>query len=63
MSWGPCFFYYRCPCCGKLFKYALDLLPTLGQRFGCCPVCGAEGVCLHDGAIILDDAGYTEVEN
>ena len=24
MSWGPCFMYYRCPQCGKKFKYAFD---------------------------------------
>ena len=26
MSWGACFFYYRCPDCGRKFKYATDLI-------------------------------------
>ena len=25
MSWGACYFYYRCPGCGRKFKYATDL--------------------------------------
>ena len=29
MSWGALYFYYKCPNCGKLFKYATDLFGTL----------------------------------
>ena len=39
MSWGPCFLYYRCPQCGKKFKYATDLIPEFGDDFGKCPAC------------------------
>ena len=44
MSWGANFFYYHCPVCKEKFKYAQDLIPEFGERFGCCPKCGAPGV-------------------
>ena len=62
MSWGPCFFYYRCSTCGKKFKNAVDLIQELGPRFGCCPVCGAEGVLEKEGARTPDDLEYEEIE-
>ena len=62
MSWGPCFFYYHCPVCGKKFKYATDLIPELGPRFGLCPECGAEGVLEKEGARTPDDLEYEEIE-
>ncbi len=62
MSWGPCFIYYRCPGCGKKFKYAVELIPVFGDRFGLCPVCGASGQYESDGARRPDDADYDEVE-
>ncbi len=61
MSWGPCFFYYRCPQCGRRFKYAADLIPEFGDRFGNCPDCGLAGDYLYDGARTPDDADYEEV--
>ena len=63
MSWGPCFMYYHCPACGKQFKYAVDLIPVMGSRFGCCPACGPEGVFEKDGARTPDDLDYEEVED
>ena len=63
MSWGPCFMYYRCPDCGKKFKYAVDMIPVFGDAFGSCPDCGAMGTFLMDGARTLDDADYFEVED
>ena len=62
MSWGPCFFYYRCPHCGKKFKCAADLIAELGQRFGQCPQCGHAGMFEQDGARTPDDLEYEEVE-
>jgi uncharacterized C2H2 Zn-finger protein len=54
--------YYRCPKCGKRFKYAIDMIPEFGQDFGQCPVCGMKGVFEKDGARIPDDSLYEEVE-
>ncbi len=62
MSWGPCFFYYRCSACGKKFKNALDLIQELGPRFGRCPVCGAEGILEKEGARTSDDLDYEEID-
>ena len=62
MSWGPCFFYYRCPNCGKKFKYATDLISSIGPRFGLCPMCGVEGVLEKEGARTPDDLQYEEIE-
>lgn len=62
MSWGPCFMYYHCQVCGKKFKYAADMIPVFGEKFGACPYCGGNGVFEKDGARTLDDADYPEVE-
>ena len=62
MSWGPGFMYYHCPDCGEKFKYALDLIPVLGDDFGVCPFCRVPGVYEKDGARTLDDSDYLEVE-
>ena len=62
MSWGPCYFYYCCDACGKRFKYAADMIPVLGDRFGCCPDCGRLCTSLKDGAAAVDDLCYEEVE-
>ena len=56
MSWGPCFMYYHCQACGKKFKYAADMIPVFGEKFGACPYCGGNGVFEKDGARTLDDA-------
>ena len=63
MSWGPCFFYYRCPDCGRQFKYASDLIPIFGDWFGRCPHCGVQGDYVYDGARTPDDADYFEVDD
>ena len=62
MSWGPCFFYYHCPSCGRRFKYSTDLIPDFGARFGLCPKCGVEGVLEKEGARTPDDLEYEEIE-
>lgn len=62
MSWGVNLMYYRCPDCGKKFKYAEDLIPCFGDRFGRCPICGAEGIFEKSGARTPDDLDYEEVE-
>ncbi len=62
MTWGPMFMYYRCGNCGKQFKYAVDLIPVFGDRFGDCPACHKPGVFVKDGARTPDDADYEEVE-
>ena len=62
MSWGPGFFYYRCPACAKQFKYAMDLIPDFGEDFGKCPACGAMGTYVKDGPRGVDDNEYFEVE-
>jgi predicted RNA-binding Zn-ribbon protein involved in translation (DUF1610 family) len=63
MSWGVNIMYYHCPDCGKKFSYAEDLIPVFRDKFGCCPVCGKEGVFEKNGARTLDDADYEEVED
>ena len=63
MSWGPCFFYYECPSCGKKVKYAEDLIAYFGEDFGKCPVCGAMGVFEKNGARTIDDFDYEEIED
>ena len=63
MSWGPNFFYYHCPACGKKFKYAQDLIPEFGEDFGKCPVCGTMGTFEKDSARIPEDNQYEEVED
>ena len=62
MSWGPCFFYYRCKDCGHRFKSATDLIPELGPRCGLCPKCGTEGVLEKEGARTPDDMDYEEID-
>ena len=44
------------------FKNAVDLIQELGPRFGCCPVCGAEGILEKEGARTPDDLEYEEIE-
>ena len=54
--------YYCCPECGRKFKYATDLIPVVGEKFGCCPTCGAAGVFEKEGARTADDLEYEEVD-
>lgn len=61
MSYGPYFFYYRCPSCEAGFRYSLELLAPLGDEFGRCPHCGAEGAFVKEGNVSADDAEYPEV--
>ena len=63
MSWGPCFLYYRCPECGKKFKYASDMIAYYGAAFGQCPKCHVDGVFEKEGARTPDDLDYEEVED
>ena len=63
MSWGPGFFYYVCPSCGKKFKYAQDMISEFGNDFGKCPVCGVMGTYVKDGPRGKDDMEYDEVED
>ncbi len=63
MSWGPCYMYYHCPDCGRKFKYAVDMIPVFGDKFGICPDCGAGGMFEKDGARTTDDMDYLEVDD
>ena len=54
--------YYHCQVCGRKFKYAIDLIPALGARFGYCPDCGVPGVFEKDGARTADDLDYAEID-
>jgi DNA-directed RNA polymerase subunit RPC12/RpoP len=56
------YMYYRCGTCGKQFKYAVDLIPRFGEKFGNCPVCQTPGVFVKDGARTPDDGDYEEVD-
>lgn len=62
MTWGPLFMYYRCSECGMKFKYELDMLGVLGDRFGRCPECSAEGIYEKEGPVMSDDNEYVEAE-
>ena len=62
MSWGALYFYYKCPKCEKLFKYATDLFTDFGDAFGNCPDCDTPGTYLKEGARQPDDLLYEEVE-
>ena len=41
MSWGAFWMYYRCPGCGRKFRWELGDLAD--PAFGRCPGCGREG--------------------
>jgi hypothetical protein len=62
MSWGAAFFYYRCPACGKKFKYGADAIAEFGPQFGLCPGCGVPGDYLFDGPRPPEDMDYEEVD-
>ena len=62
MTWGALYMYYKCPKCGKQFKYALDVMTEFGEEFGCCPDCGEMGTYIQEGARTKDDLEYEEVE-
>ncbi|WP_300754435.1 hypothetical protein [uncultured Brachyspira sp.] len=62
MSWGALYFYYKCPKCGKLFKYSIDLIPEYQDEFGNCPVCNIKGEYLKEGAADLDDLLYEDID-
>lgn len=62
MTWGPLFLYYHCPECGMKYKYELDLLQELGDRFGRCPECAAMGIYEKEGPRIADDEEYLEAD-
>ena len=55
--------YYHCDRCGKKFKYELALIPVMGDAFGRCPVCGTPGVYERDGARIVNDTEYEEIDD
>ena len=55
MTWGALYMYYKCPKCGKQFKYALDVMTEFGEEFGCCPDCGEMGTYIKEGARTKDD--------
>ena len=63
MTWGPSCRYYHCDLCGKKFKYELALISVMGDAFGRCPVCGTPGVYERDGARIVNDTEYEEVDD
>jgi len=63
MSWGALYLYYRCPDCGKKFKYAADLIQYFGADFGRCPNCRTDGTFEKEGARTPDDLEYEEVED
>lgn len=62
MTWGAQYMYYKCPKCGFKFKYAIDLIPQFGDKFGHCPECGEMGTFVKDGARTPDDLDWHEVE-
>ncbi|MCI6019901.1 MAG: excinuclease ATPase subunit [Clostridiales bacterium] len=62
MTWGALYFYYKCPACGKQFKYAIDLMAEFGDDFGKCPYCETMGTYVKEGARTPDDLEYEEVE-
>ncbi len=62
MTWGPLYMYYRCAGCGVKYKYELDMLGHLGDTFGKCPTCGADGVFVKEGPIMTDDNEYIDAE-
>ncbi|KZL89231.1 hypothetical protein [Clostridium magnum] len=47
MSYGAYFMYYKCPKCGKRFKYCLDAEKQ--NEFGQCDTCHAVGVLVGEG--------------
>lgn len=62
MTWGPLFMYYECPDCGKKYKYELDLMTSLGEHFGRCPLCGAEGTFVKEAPRTAGDEDYEEID-
>lgn len=62
MTWGAFYMYYQCPDCGKKFRFALDLLNEMGESFGRCPVCSAEGTFIKEGPASRDSLDFEEVE-
>ncbi|AYD40200.1 excinuclease ATPase subunit [Clostridium fermenticellae] len=47
MSYGAYFMYYKCPKCGKKFKYSLDA--DKQDVFGQCDICHVSGVLIGEG--------------
>ncbi len=62
MTWGALYFYYKCPQCDKMFKYASDLIAEFGNDFGNCPACNVMGTLIKEGPIDKDDLLYEEVD-
>ncbi len=62
MSWGPSWFYYRCPNCGKKFRSETGLMALLGEKFDRCPKCGAKGEYEADGPARPGAEEYEETE-
>lgn len=41
MTWGPYYFFYDCPACGKHYRWMTDDMDE--DTFGECPVCHIQG--------------------
>lgn len=62
MTWGAMYLCYECPKCGKKFRSDVGLIAELGEKFGKCPDCGAEGNLVKEGPISKEITEFEEVD-
>ena len=54
MTWGAYYMFYRCPKCGKKFKYTLEDMTK--PWFGKCPDCQQDGELVGETKELPADA-------
>lgn len=54
MTWGPYYFFYVCPDCGKKYRWLTEDMSD--ERFSDCPACGVPGRLVGETKDINQDA-------
>lgn len=62
MTWGPYYFFYECPECGKKFRWCLDDMNE--SSFSQCPACHTEGHLIGETKeLVQGDARFVDYED